>query len=189
MSGSIELGPRARLDAVRLSAEQGARQSPDEARAILEARARKLARAVTTENELGVDALVLLLFQVGDERLAIPLSSVLAIARTGSIAPLPRAIRPVYGVTAWRGRALTVLSLSTGTIKRTSETRLLVLGSGARAALAIVVDAVHDVAQTAHALLTPAAEGPRSRYALGISSDGLLVVSGDVLSHPDNLLA
>jgi chemotaxis signal transduction protein len=93
----------------------------------------------------------------------------------------------VYGVTAWRGRPLTVLSLAAEAPRPSAENRLIVLGTGARAALAVLADAVHDVQRTAHALLTPAGPGPRRRYALGITPEGLLIVSGDNLLHPETL--
>ena len=86
---------------------------------------------------------------------------------------------------AWRGRPLTVLSLTSARLTNTGETRLLILGTGTRVALAVVVDAVHDVGRTSQAGLAPAGAGPRHHHALGISSDGLLVISGDALLHPE----
>jgi chemotaxis signal transduction protein len=93
----------------------------------------------------------------------------------------------VYGVTGWRGRPLTVLSLGAARPIVTAETRLVVLGSGARAALAVVVDAVDDVARVERATLSPVGPGPRHRYALGVTPEGLLVVNADVLLHPETL--
>lgn len=187
MSASGELSLQHRLEAVRLAAERGMDRSSEKKRTILEARARQLARPLLADTDVGDDMLDLLLFQVGDEQLAMPLTSIVAISRPGSIAPLPRAVPPVYGVTAWRGRPLTVLSLASSPPVATGETRLLVLGTGTRVALAIVVDAVHDVGQTSHAGFSPAGPGPRHRYAIGITSDGLLVISGDALLHPETL--
>lgn len=160
---------------------------PETARAILDKRAKLLARPAASNNVSEAGVLDLLNFQVGSEVLTIPLSAIAAIARTTGIAPLPRAVSPVYGVTAWRGRPLTVLALAAGRPAITPETRLLVLGTSVRAGLAIVVDAVHDVARTTHAALAPAGPGPRLRYALGITTDGLLVVDGDALLHLETL--
>lgn len=159
----------------------------DAVRTILERRARALARPVAADEEADFEALALLLIQVDGERLAIPLDSIVAIARPGSITPLPRAVAPVYGVTAWRGRPLTVLSLGSDRPAIDHESRLVVLGTGARAMLAIVVDAVDDVTRVPAASLTPAQAGPRRAYALGVMADGLLVVSGDALLHPEPL--
>lgn len=187
MSASVEPTLHERLDAVRHAAQAGAVRSPADARRILEARARQLARPVD-ERDVGAEhATGLLLFQVGDERLAMPVGSIVAIVRSGSIAPLPRVVRPVYGVTAWRGRPLTVLSLGAARPVITPETRLLVLGTNTRAALGVVVDAVHDIRQSTAGELTPAAPGPRQSYALGMTADGLLVVDGEALLHPETL--
>ncbi|MBA3673083.1 MAG: chemotaxis protein CheW [Gemmatimonadaceae bacterium] len=158
-----------------------------DARAVLEARARHLARPADTTDDAGADAIDLLVVQVEDEQLAIPLASIVAIARPGSVARLPRVAPPVYGVTAWRGRPLTVLSLSSSPPVATIDSRLIVLGSGSRAALAVLVDAVHDVRRTARGDLAEAGAGPRRSYALGVTPDGLLVVSGDALLDPGTL--
>jgi chemotaxis signal transduction protein len=176
-----------RMDAVRAAAAHDRNRSPEESRALLESRARRLARPTETGEGTPEDTFDLLVVQVGDEQLAVPVSSIVAIARAGSIAPLPRAVAPVYGVTAWRGRPLTVLSLGAARPAVTGETRLVVLGNGSRAALAIVVDAVHDVARVARADLSAADTGPRHRYALGVTTDGLLVVDSDALLHPETL--
>ena len=176
-----------RMAAVRAAADRDRTRSPEAARALLDARARRLARPVDDDEGAPQDMLDLLVVQVGDERLAVPVASIVAIARTGSIAPLPRAVAPVYGVTAWRGRPLTVLSLGIARPIVTSDTRLVVLGSGARAALAVVVDAVDDVARVEREALSPVGPGPRHRYALGVTPDGLLVVNADALLHPETL--
>ena len=187
MSTTVERTLQERFDAVLVAAQAGAARSPAEARRILEARARQLARPVEQGDVLGEDATRMLLFQVGDEQFAMPVASIVAIARPGSIAPLPRAVRPVYGVTAWRGRPLTVLSLGAARPAITPDTRLLVLGSGTRAALGIVVDAVHDIRPSAAGEMTPAAPGPRHGYALGMTADGRLVVNGEALLRPETL--
>jgi chemotaxis signal transduction protein len=176
-----------RLEAVRTAAERNAERSPEAARAQLEARARQLARPAMSEDLASDDTIDVLHIQVGDEQLAMPMLSVVALARPSSITPLPRAKAPVFGVTAWRGRPLTVLWLGAGRPTITETTRLLVLGSGARAALAVVVDAVHDASRISRAALSPALAGPRRAYAIGITTDGLLVVDGDALLDPDAL--
>jgi chemotaxis signal transduction protein len=176
-----------RMEAVRAAAARDRTRSPEASRALLEARARRLARPVVDHEGAPQDMLDLLVVQVGGEQLAMPLDSIVAIARAGSIAPLPRAVAPVYGVTGWRGRPLTVLSLGTARPIVTAETRLVVLGSGARAALAVVVDGVHDVARVERAGLSPVGAGPRHRYALGVTPEGLLVVNADALMHPETL--
>ena len=75
--------------------------------ALLEVRAKALAKPLALHDASEAeDELNILTFLVGDERLAIPLGSIVAIVRTTAVTPLPRAVAPVYGVTAWRGRPL-----------------------------------------------------------------------------------
>ena len=189
MSAPSEPTLSERLDAVRASAERDAYRSPDAARAVLDARARRLARPIAPDGSTGTDVMDILLFHVGDEQLGIPLGNIVAVARVGGIARLPRAVLPVYGVTPWRGRPLTVLTLSQAQPPVTPDTRLVILGSGARAALAVVADGVDDIRRIWLGDLTPAHTGPRRQYTLGVASDGLLVVSGDALLHPESLNA
>jgi chemotaxis signal transduction protein len=187
MSAPVIQTLQERLEAVRVASARDARRTPEAARALLASRARLLARPAAAPDDSEAQQLDLLLVQVGVDRLAIPMLNVVAIARTGSVAPLPRAVLPVYGVTAWRGRPLTVLSLAGTRPVWTPDTRLVVLGTGARAALAVLVDAVDDVTRVGGAELSPAGPGPRHAYALGITTDGVLVVSGDALLQPETI--
>lgn len=175
-----------RLATLRAAAELGRHRSPAETQRVLETRARQLARPAAVDAEAG-EFLDLLVFRVGEEVLALPIDSIVAVARPTGIAVLPRAARPVYGVTAWRGRTLTVLSLASSQSPVTADTRLVVLGSGARAALAVVADLVDDIQRLARHDLTAAPPGPRSPYALGITPDGLFVADGDALLHPESI--
>jgi chemotaxis signal transduction protein len=184
---ATELSLRERLVAVQAAAARDARRSPEAARALLESRARRLARKAASDDDATADAIDLLVVEVGDDRLALPVASIVAISRPGSIAPLPRAVAPVYGVTGWRGRPLTVLSLGARRPGTGAASRLVVLGTGSRAMLAIVVDAVDDIVRAARAGLTAAGTGPRRHYALGVTPDGLLVIDGERLLRPESL--
>lgn len=178
-----------RVAALAVALARENRRTPEDDRRTLDMRARQLARPLTGEHQDAGDGDEFLLFQVGDEQLGIGVEHVVAIARAGSVAPLPRAVRPVYGVTAWRGRPLTVLAL--GPVQRAVNpaARLIVLGLGARVALGIVVDAVHDLRRITRLELTPPSPGPRHAYAVGITPDGLLVVSGEALLAPHTISA
>lgn len=178
-----------RLAAVREASARDLLRTPAQATELLAARARALARPAATDDSSEADTLSSLAFRVGDERIAIPLATIVAIARLGSLVPLPRAVRPVYGVTAWRGRPLTVLALQPGRPAIGADTRLLVLGTGARAVLAVVVDAVDEVHALSRAGLSPAGVGPRRAYSLGVTSDGLLVLDGEALLDPETVIA
>jgi chemotaxis signal transduction protein len=177
-----------RIAALRAAADRTARRTPVQAAALLTERAALLARPPVAEPDAEDAMLPALVVQIGDEQIAMPLEHIVTIARAGSIAPLPRAMRPVYGVTAWRGRPLTVLSLTPGKPAIGADTRLLVLGTGARAALAVIVDTVHEVRDISRARLSPAGVGPRRSYTLGITSDSLLVLDGAALLNPESLV-
>lgn len=151
---------------------------PDE---ILRARARALAKPAATERDATESALELLVVIVGEERMAIPLSDVAAIARATTLVPLPRAIAPVFGVTAWRGRPLTVLTLVAGTPVLSEGSRFVVLGDARRADVAVLVDAVEDAVRVPRDAFTPAGDTTRGPYTLGVTDDAMHVLDARVL--------
>jgi len=150
--------------------------------ALLGARAKALAKpralhdASAAEDEMDV-----LMFLVGDERLAIPLGSIVAIVRTTAVTPLPRVVAPVYGVTAWRGRPLTVLSVGGSPSAKDSQCRLIVLGDGRRAVVGLLADTVDDTRVVRRSALSPARGGARGLFAMGVTEDAVLVLDADAL--------
>ena len=153
-------------------------------RAVLEARARRLAKPLETINESATeDEIDVLVFLVGEEQLAISVTAIVAIVRAGVITPLPRATPPVFGVTAWRGRPLTVLTLNGDAGAHDADGRLIVLGDGRRALVALRTDTADDTRLVRKSSLTLLAGGPRSTYALGTTPDGVLVLDPSLLIH------
>lgn len=153
-------------------------------RAVLETRARRLAKPLVAIDEgAAEDELDILVFLVDDESLAIPVSAIVAIVRAGVITPLPRATPPVYGVTGWRGRPLTVMTLNGDRGANDSTGHLIVLGDGRRALVALRSDTADDTRTVRKSSLTPPAGGPRSAYALGATTDGVLVLDPELLIH------
>jgi len=153
-------------------------------KAVLEARARRLAKPLeTVDADAADDEIDILLFLVGDEQLAIPLSAIVAIVRVGAITPLPRAVAPVYGVTAWRGRPLTVLSLGAHGERSEPDDRMIVLGDGRRALVGLRVDTADETRVVRKSALSPVVGGARSVYAMGVTSDAVLVLDPDILIH------
>ncbi len=150
--------------------------------AILSARARLLAIPLVEDGQSTAgDNLDILIFTIGDERLGLPLSSIVAIAAAGAVTPLPLGVAPVYGVTAWRGRSLTVLALAT--MRSTENANLIVLGSDQRAAVGLLVDAVEETRLVARSGLSAAHAGPRRELAIGLTDDGVLVLDAEKLLH------
>ncbi|MEP6731063.1 MAG: chemotaxis protein CheW [bacterium] len=149
---------------------------------VLRARARALAKPVVFDDEgLATDALDLLVMIVGDERLAIPVTRVAAIAFATTIVPLPRAIAPVYGVTVWRGRPITVLTLGVGVPSLGDEARFVVLGDDRRVEVAVFVDGVEDAVRVDRASIAPIDAASRRVYAVGVTADALLILDADAL--------
>ncbi len=150
--------------------------------AILSERARLLAIPLLGDDQSTAgDNLDILIFTIGDERLGLSLSSIVAIVAAGAITPLPLGVAPVYGVTAWRGRPLTVLALAA--MRSTANTNLIVLGNDQRAAVGLLVDAVEETRAVARSGLSGAHAGPRLELAIGLTDDGVLVLDAEKLLH------
>ncbi len=150
--------------------------------AILSERARVLAIPLLEDDQSTAgDNLDILIFTIGDERLGLPLSSIVAISPAGAVTPLPLGVAPVYGVTAWRGRPLTVLALAA--MRSTGNANLIVLGNDQRAAVGLLVDAVEETRPAARSGLSAAHAGPRRESAIGLTDDGVLVLDAEKLLH------
>jgi len=149
---------------------------------ILRRRARALARAPIESGEDAVaDPLHLLVVSVDGERMALPIDRIAAISRASVPAPLPRAVAPVYGVAVWRGRPLTVLSISAGEPVVGPDSRFVVLGDARRADVALLVDEVDDVRVVPRESITAASPSMRRVAFLGITADAMLVVDASSL--------
>lgn len=150
------------------------------ARAILEARARALAAPLAADVEARpADALPILQFAVGDEVMAVAVSSVLALVHVATITPLPRATDPVLGVMAWRGRPLAVLTVG-ARASSGKPNRVVVLGQGMRAAAGLLVDELDDIRVVMRDSLS-APPASRAGRSLGITADAVLVLDADAL--------
>lgn len=150
--------------------------------ALLAERARALAMPrAAHDTAAAADMMDVLVFFIGDERLAMPLASIVAIIRAAVVSPLPHAIAPVYGVTAWRGRPLTVLSVGAKGSSPDAERRLVVLGDGRRAAVGLLVDSVDETRVVARSALSPAHAGARREMAMGVTNDAVLVLDADAM--------
>jgi chemotaxis signal transduction protein len=149
---------------------------------VLAKRARALAAPrVAADDTTATDRMEILVFLIGDERLAMALASIIAITHVGTVAPLPRAVSPVYGVTSWRGRPLTVLTLGTRESADGGERRLIVLGDERRARVGMLVDSIDDTRVVARSALTQAHVGARRTMTLGVTDDAILVLDAEAM--------
>lgn len=154
------------------------------ARALLESRARELARpasaAVSDDAAATHDGMVVLEIHLVDERLGVPLSQIVEVYRPSALSAVPGARAPVAGVIAWRGRVLTILDLAharVGAPTLGEATRVIVLGTG-RASLGILADIVEDVRAIADTDLRPQDDPSPARAGIvrGITPDALVVL-------------
>lgn len=183
--GAVGGGDSLSARLTRLAEHEAAVASRDQSvsrRAILDARARVLARPREQPDEsAAADLLDVLVFAVGDERLAMPLVSIVAIIHAGVVTPLPRVVSPVYGVTAWRGRPLTVLTVGKTATGSESLRRLIVLGDARRAAVGLLADSVEETREVRRSALTPAPSGARRGMVMGMTDDAVLVLDANGL--------
>jgi chemotaxis signal transduction protein len=150
--------------------------------ALLAERARRLAMPREVADDAAhADMMDVLIFSIGDERLAMPLTSIVAIIRAAAVTPLPRAVAPVYGVTAWRGRPLTVLSVGVKASAQDAQGRVIVLGDGRRAVVGLLADAVDETRVVARSKLSRAPAGARGAIAMGVTDDAVLVLDAEAM--------
>lgn len=175
---------RRRVDAVGLELTAGRAASPEASRALLDERARALARPVDVAPD--GERLELVSFTLANETYAIESRYVVQVFRLQELAPLPGAAAPVFGVTAWRGDLLTILDLrpllGLSVTALNELTRVIVLGAG-RPEFGVLADAVLEL------LSVPAAElgepsvgnGRKGEYLRGITNSAVLVLDGSRL--------
>lgn len=187
-----------RLAAAQVDADGSVELSPEQTRALLDERARRLARAPTSA-ERG-ETLELLAFALGGERYAIEARHVREVVRLQDLTPVPGAGRFVLGVTNLRGEVLCVADLRTflGVPARglSDLSRILVLGAEA-AEFGVLADEVHEIRKLPQREILAPPEtlpGIDREYLLGVTETALIVLDGAALlsdprlsvDHSDN---
>jgi purine-binding chemotaxis protein CheW len=166
--------------ALRTAAEP----SPEQAREILDARARWLAR-VPQGSSRPEDLLDVVTFQLGGERYGVETSCVRKVERPGAVVPVPGTPPLLLGVVNLRGSLLPVFDLcrlfGLATPPVTPSSRLLVLGKD-EDEFGVVADTVLAVTTVrAGELLEPPDGTAGGGHARGITADGTVVLDGDRL--------
>jgi purine-binding chemotaxis protein CheW len=158
--------------------------APRDDRAILEARARLLARRLDdVAPDVGDE---MLSFSLARERFAIPSRYVFAVFPLAELVPLPGATPPVVGLTRWRGDVLTLLDIrrliasASGALDDLG--RVIVVGDAAPS-FGILADAVHDMVMIEPSALHPVSSDRRgeTRMLLGITQDAIHVIDAPAL--------
>jgi purine-binding chemotaxis protein CheW len=181
---------RQRLARALAATEAGDRLSPERTRAVLEERARALARPAAAA-DAGV--LHLVTFALASERYGIEARHVRAVVRLSDYTPVPGAPDFLLGVVNLRGELLAVVDLRKflgAAVRGVSDlSRVLVLG-GDRAEFGILADEAHEVrVLPADAILDPPASvaGIGREYLLGVTADAIIVLDGAVLLRDPRL--
>jgi purine-binding chemotaxis protein CheW len=100
-----------RVERARLALQRIGTYSDDEARALLERRARELARPAQ-EPPAPVSAIDVLLIELAGERYAVEVGCVVEVVPAASLTPVPCTPRFVLGLTTVRGRVLPVMDIA-----------------------------------------------------------------------------
>lgn len=156
------------------------RFSPEETRAVLEARARAL--ALPPEATDDGEVLQLVVFEIASERYAIESRFVIEVVRDSDVAVIPGAEPPLVGLTARRGDLLSVLDarpmLGLPAAGGTDSSRMVVLGEH-RPSFGILVDSVLELREIPASAIRPlAGEARKGReLLLGTTSEAVLVLS------------
>jgi purine-binding chemotaxis protein CheW len=177
-------------------AAQGLREalepSPERARAILQERARALARP-PVEKPAAERLLQVVTFALGNERYALEARHVREVVRFTDFTPVPGTPAFLVGVCNLRGDILAVIDLRKffGVAERgvTDLSRILVLGSD-RAEFGVLADAVHEViALPTVEILDPpeTVAGIGREYLRGVTAGALIVLDGAVLLQDGRL--
>jgi purine-binding chemotaxis protein CheW len=183
---------RARLARATAATEEALRLSPQRAKAVLEERARALARAPAQAPAAG-EVLEVATFTLADERYGLETAHVREVVRLTDYTPVPGAPGFLAGVVNLRGDILAVfdlrpfLGVAGGGV--TGLSRAIVLG-GARAEFGVLADAVHEVtAVPAGELHEPpaSATGAGWQYLRGVTPDALIVLDGAALLQDGRL--
>lgn len=166
--------------------------TPDQARAILDARARALARPhAVAADAAQFDAMI---FELGGERFAIETRHVLEVVRLIDVTPLPGVPEFVVGVTNYRGNIVCVVDVRPlvgaprGGLSDLS--RLLILGGGA-AEFAILADRVEGAPSLRIENVLPAPESlaPEGHeLVIGVTREAVVVLDGAKLLDDPRLV-
>ncbi len=149
-----------------------------DARAVLEARAKSLARAREIKKPEASDEM--LIFRLAREYYSLETKFVHAVFTLTDLTPLPNVKPPLYGLTSWRGDVLTVLDLRGlfgAPLNALDDlARVIVLGDkfGAFGILADFVDSIKEIELSS---IFPLPENQRDRQHIrGVTSDAVLVI-------------
>ena len=156
----------------------------DDARTVLEARARALARPAHAD--VANDAIDVVCVQIAKQRYALEAAQVREVFRLADFAQLPGAQPPVFGVTVWRGDLLLLLDVRRAlglSSTALNDLRHVVVLEGKTAPVAILVDEVQGMATIRATDVRPTTgrNGAAREFVRGVTSDGVIVLETHAL--------
>jgi purine-binding chemotaxis protein CheW len=164
--------------------------SSEQARAILDARARVLSRA-SSETPVD-DSLDVLTFAAGAERYALETKYVREVGRFRDFTPVPGAPDFIVGVTNCRGQILCVMTLGgivgPPSTALTDLSTLIVIGVGTPECGVLADRADGIAALRTSDILPPAGLTAGREYLVGVTREAILVIDGAQLLHDSRLI-
>ena len=181
-TASTSTALHARLERSVAAGEQAHTRSAAQVKAIMDARARRLAEIASPATVL--EAVEVVTFALDDERYAVETRHVREIIRAGEIASVPGTPPFVVGLTNVRGELLVVVDLRQlfGFPARvpTARTRIAVMGDTGNE-MGVLMDAVHEVTTVWREELLDGplgADGVGREVMSGVTRDGCIVLDG-----------
>ena len=182
-----------RLERAAEATREATRPTPEQARAILDARAAALAR-IPVRPDAAADVLEVALFALAEESYAIETRHVRRVVRLAELTPVPGAPALLSGVVNLSGEILAVFDLhaALGVPARgaTGQERVLVLG-GDRDEFGVLVDEARGVRTLRIGeILDPqgAPAGADRQHVRGVTAEALIVLDGSTLLRDPRFL-
>lgn len=173
---------RERLARAQAATAAALELSPERVRALMDERARALARPPAPRE--AADVRDVLTFALGAERYAIETRYVREVVRLAEFSPVPGAPEFVLGVTNLRGEILCLVDLrkffDVSSKGLTDLSRMVVMGIE-RAEFGVLVDETFEIAKLPPDHIVPAPEsvaGVGREYLLGVTREALIALDG-----------
>ena len=177
---------RQRLARAAAATERALELSPDQAKAVMDERARQLAR-VTPELPSAAEAIEVVTFSLDNERYGIEARYVHEVTQFSELTPVPDTPDFLLGVTNRRGDVLAVIDLcrlfGLTAIDLTDSPRLIVLGED-QAEFGILANGAQEMSLLHRdAVLEPPGvlTGIDRAYLVGVTKDALILLDGKAL--------
>jgi purine-binding chemotaxis protein CheW len=186
---------RARLDRVLAALHDEGQDSPAQARAVMDERARALARAPAPRPR-AEEVIEVVTFMLAGERYAIETCYVRRVAWPGPLTPVPGAPDFLAGIVNLGGEVLDVVDLRSvfglgGRGPGTAETSPVIVLGGSRDEFGILADAVDEVATLrTDDVLEPVGSvlGLDRQHLRGVTAKALIILDGAGLIRDDRLV-